>query len=870
MPPRGLGVPLIPLHLRLENFLCYREGVPTLDFTGIHVACLCGPNGHGKSALLDAITWCMWGKARGKTQDDLISYGADQCRVELDFIARDTNYRAVRTHARGGGKRRQGVSDLQLQVLGAGGGQPITGNHIRETQAKIDQIVGMDYETFTNSAFLLQGRADEFSNKTPADRKAVLAKILGLEIYDRLQTRAKDKLDETKSSAAGMQGSLDQMRSELEQIGDLSQELSAVDEDLGRLAQQLEERRLEIEGLRSKVTELERQRNRLEESQRQMQTLGQEIAQLESTVEVARRRVVQYQELLKQSDIIRQGVDELKQAYQSFESLEEARQAYDKLGQAKAQLVRTIDTGRVRLEAQAEQLRVRVEVELPPKVGSESDLADQQTDTRKRLEALEQEETTIAIERENHRTLSTRIGEAQSAAERYKVEGQELRAKLELLRNTDNREAVCPLCQSPLGEDGCGRLAGTYEAEIHDKRRLYRLNAGQLQQLEKEQTNLEGTLAKREATLVQSRRQAELKLSELDRGVKEAHLAQEELKQGEGQLTTTMASLASGEFAADEQTQLKQLDQEIKALGYDDVTRTDAYSRVQKFQSFTEKFQRLTDAESSLPREEESVAQTQDMLQRRQSELTRLEEQHKSDEEEVSGLPQWETGLRQAEETQRELEAQQQRAIGRRGYLVGQQERAQVLEREIIKSSAHLSGLLADQDIYQELVTAFGRQGVQAMLIETVVPRLEEEANLLLGRMTDNRMQVQLETQRERRTGHGDPIETLEIRVTDELGPRSYEMYSGGEAFRINLALRIALSKVLAQRMGAPLPTLFIDEGFGTQDAVGRERILDVIGAIQSDFDKIIVITHLEELKDVFPVRIEVRKEDLGSTFWLS
>ena len=192
------------------------------------------------------------------------------------------------------------------------------------------------------------------------------------------------------------------------------------------------------------------------------------------------------------------------------------------------------------------------------------------------------------------------------------------------------------------------------------------------------------------------------------------------------------------------------------------------------------------------------------------------------------------------------------------------------LEREIAEESARLSQLLGDQDIYQELVTAFGRQGIQAMLIETVVPRLEEEANLLLGRMTDNQMQVQLETQRERRTGRGDPIETLEIRVSDGLGPRSYEMYSGGEAFRINLALRIGLSKVLAQRMGAPLPTLFIDEGFGTQDAAGRERILDVIAAIQDDFEKIIVITHLDDLKDAFPVRIEVQKEELGSTFRLN
>ena len=77
------------------------------------MACLCGENGHGKSALLDAITWCLWGKARGQVQDDLISHGADEARVELEFMARDSRFRVIRSRARAGGRRRQGSSDLQ-------------------------------------------------------------------------------------------------------------------------------------------------------------------------------------------------------------------------------------------------------------------------------------------------------------------------------------------------------------------------------------------------------------------------------------------------------------------------------------------------------------------------------------------------------------------------------------------------------------------------------------------------------------------------------------------------------------------------------------------------------------------------------------
>ena len=101
------------------------------------------------------------------------------------------------------------------------------------------------------------------------------------------------------------------------------------------------------------------------------------------------------------------------------------------------------------------------------------------------------------------------------------------------------------------------------------------------------------------------------------------------------------------------------------------------------------------------------------------------------------------------------------------------------------------------------------------------------------------------------------------------MGTRSYETFSGGEAFRIDFAIRISLSKLLASRSGAPLPILFIDEGFGSQDSSGQERLTEVIQSIQSEFEKIIVITHIDQMKDSFEERIEVLKTEHGSTFQL-
>jgi exonuclease SbcC len=154
------------------------------------------------------------------------------------------------------------------------------------------------------------------------------------------------------------------------------------------------------------------------------------------------------------------------------------------------------------------------------------------------------------------------------------------------------------------------------------------------------------------------------------------------------------------------------------------------------------------------------------------------------------------------------------------------------------------------------------------MIIETAVPELEASANELLNRMTDGRMHVRIETQKEIKTG--EVREALDILISDELGTRAYELYSGGEAFRVNFAIRIALSRLLARRAGAQLRSLFIDEGFGTQDARGREHLVAAINSIQDDFDRILVITHIDELRDAFPVRIEVTKTAQGSQFKLT
>src|SRR5512136_448950 len=141
---------MIPRKLHLRSFMCYREE-QMLDFSGMHMTSLTGDNGHGKSALLDAMTWALWGKARARRDDELIHLGQSDMEVEFTFDLGGTAYRVLRKRDSSG----RGRTVLDLQVAHNDAFRSIAEPAVRDTQAAIDRLLRIDYDTFTNSAFLL-------------------------------------------------------------------------------------------------------------------------------------------------------------------------------------------------------------------------------------------------------------------------------------------------------------------------------------------------------------------------------------------------------------------------------------------------------------------------------------------------------------------------------------------------------------------------------------------------------------------------------------------------------------------------------------------------------------------------------------------
>src|SRR5258706_15336072 len=100
---------MIPVRLSLKNFLSYGSEIQTIDFEPYHLICLSGKNGHGKSALLDAITWALWGAARkttgpSKPDEGLLRLGQNHMMVALDFKSNGILYRVRREYTIQGSK----------------------------------------------------------------------------------------------------------------------------------------------------------------------------------------------------------------------------------------------------------------------------------------------------------------------------------------------------------------------------------------------------------------------------------------------------------------------------------------------------------------------------------------------------------------------------------------------------------------------------------------------------------------------------------------------------------------------------------------------------------------------------------------------
>jgi exonuclease SbcC len=837
------------LSITLENFLAYRAST-SVSLEGIELAVLSGENGAGKSSLLDAITWALWGEARAKTDDELLHTGKSVMTVSVEFHHDGTRYRVTRIHELKRGKKlllyrvNSSHNGREVQIWDEPIWEPLGDGAVKSTQATINKLLKLTFDTFVHSAFLQQGKADSLMLQPPRDRKDLLVDILDLTRWAKYEKAAKKQREILEKSLARV----------ADQIANYEIELAEgprLQDELHKAQVHLIETDAVYQTIDDQYRQLQNVEKELEAAQKQQLILQQQIKRANDDVKDCDQRLLRYIKELSDYTPLLDSADEIETRFAELQTLTALSAQLDTQREQHVKLTGRLDAERKTVEtniANAQKQFSALKKKLPT-----DNLAAQLADVEQKIEALDQAKGERETLREQIIMLERELAALAADNATIHKQGNVVKERLALLESSEG--ALCPICRQPLDEAHKAEVVSQLQIERDDFREQYKINQARLKQIEangqRDQQTAEALdrQLKTLSTLIAQRAKLEALQSQ-------AQTINDDLIEKSEQLTMLQNQLAAEDYG-------HSLRDQLVALGYDTAYHDQIKAARLERESYREWSVRLAQARERLPALEADRESTET---RRASLSERLD----VDKIGLETLRDQIGALQESIRYQEQVEADWKKARkamdnARVDHQSAQQKLAALpaIARQRDEAIVQQNNLREEQADYDELIKACGRNGVVLLIIDSALETLGDATNQLLSRLTDNQLHVDFKTQS--LTKSGDLIDTLDIIINDGDMSRAYELYSGGEGFRINFAVRVALSQMLAHRAGTQLQTLVIDEGFGSQDSAGRDKLIEAINAIRSQFELILVVTHIDELREAFPIQIRVTKGANGS-----
>jgi len=898
---------MIPITLQIKNFLSYGPEIQTIQFEPYRLICLSGRNGHGKSALLDAITWAVWGQARkisgmAKADANLLRLGQTQMMVSLDFECNGHRYRIRREYAKTYGKPYAaldfGFITPEDKVF-----HPLTDKTIRATQHKIESTIGLNFETFINSAFLRQGQSHEFSQKSPKDRKKILASILDLDQYETLRKAAMEKNKEASIAKEQVTALLASIKTELDQSGDTQEKQKKCRKQLEAIKKNEQEYALKLTSIEKKQVEFTKkeqaynlclyQKEQLLKNETEKQSELRKLFELWRKVNRLKRSLSQKLLLEKEKDCLEKEIKEYQKKFQRHLDLQQNLLTLKEKTQAfESQHAQTVSEKAHHFKIERERCTHTIQELKKSSKKSEDDAKELSSEKKAYEKELIQLKATITALKKRIKTIAsaealfekrkhyyhTWVAQANAAQNEY---NQLLRKQNFTL---DEKNPSCPLCEQNLSASRKRFLKTKFSQEqkkiIHRLHRFKRIIPRLKKILMQQHEELKILKKDQEEEKI-----ASAKISDLEKQLHKYELNIQKIKELQKKYTTDISetekridalkkeeakyikesnnSLKKNTEYIEIIKQQKNAQKELEKLSFNSEALKNNEKKLQEITDQLEKFTNINQQISSqhdrkqqihamcnqlrvIKKEKITLEKQQKILEKELAESHALKEEKQTIQSQISSL------YKQKEEVFQEKGRLENQLLKRKQHI----EQSKEYEKKVKK-------LDSEAYDYQLISQALSKDGIQALLIEDALPEIEQEANALLAQLTENQAHIIIDSLRDLKKGGSK--ETLDIKISDPMGIRPYELYSGGEAFRIDFALRIAISKLLARRAGTSLQTLIIDEGFGSQDEEGLSRIMDAIYKIQDNFCKVIIVSHLATMKDQFPVHFYVEKGPNGS-----
>ncbi len=943
-----------PLALSMEGFGPFRR--PTdVDFTDAELLAFVGPTGSGKSTIIDAITFALYGSVAryddNRAVAPVINQTSTQAKVRLDFEVAGRQYRAVRVVRR----TKQGATTPEARLER---GDEVLAADARAVTEAVSALLGLDAAQFNKTVVLPQGRFAEFLHDKPANRQATLRGLLDLGLYERMGREARQRAATAKAQADGFADDVATLQQELtderhrqltaavgaldaarRRVDEGAAELARLSDEAGRRDEELAvlDRTLELLGTVTPPPDLE---ELVADERAAACELEAATARLAHAREGRARALadalagpdpVEVQLQLHAHVRHREARDALARAETALTAVRQRADAAD----TAARQVRERLTELERAVAAAQE----AERESLEQVGDGSDesatrdllaLHDRYHQARREITALDEAAgaTTAAAQ---SALATVQAAEDEERRVRGVFELAQTRAGAAGLAATLRVGEHCPVCQQPVHElpevppdeeldvlrrardeathalteargraDAAGRAAAAATAEQQlGHRSLAELAAAlqgrpardeaarTLEAIERARAMLAAarTRAVEAAAALDGARRDPRSVAALDAAeaaAKEMLGAEAAVSEQQRQLKEAVAGLAHvpGEAEvhaaiADAERLAKQRQQAEDELIRAERDHADAQARVQAVA------ERLTNARTALENARDRVAvldppmiDRNDVAGAWRELMGWVSTEQQATAERRRAADSARAAVRAAHgQLERELRAavtglvpDEHRPIGalREALTQARAEAAAAVGRfeaeraRLDNLRARVGVLREDAAVADSLGRLLSATGFEAWLMAAALDELCARATTRLHALSGGRYSLVLADREFLVRDHHN---------ADEL--RNVRTLSGGETFLASLALALALAEATAELAPAGAPTIesiFLDEGFGTLDADTLDTVAAAIEDLGASGRMVAIVTHIRELAERMPVRLEVATSAGGST----
>ena len=788
--------------LSLSNFRQHADTRIVFDtgLTGI-----IGANGSGKTTILEAIAWAIYGNPAARGTRDSIRFNRagprSSVRVELEFELGGHSYRVVR-----------GLTNAELYLDGS---STAIANSISGVSELLTRRLGMTREEFFNTYFTGQKELSVMAAMGPSERAQFLSHVLGYERLRAAQKILRERRSEISARIAGLRQGMPDADVVLGQLREAeARRGSALDNaTAARARQERAEERLALVRPRWELMQRERE---------QLQSLLSELRVAEAEDVSLRRDTERLARELGEIAVARAERERLMIQLAPYGELHAEFQRLEVLAREEGRR-QTLIAAREALEQELVRLRERrARIETAPRLEEEVSEA---------LDAKRAEVELIDGQLEARRTEWVRDRqEAETKRQALRDQYAELRQQRDRLAAA-GEEGACPTCARPLA----GTLRSVLElldSQVETVRVDGNYYKGRVEQLHEMPADLREMDDRRRALTQEA--------NVLERRYMKVQLAVQELAQIGGDITSKEERLAS-------------LAGELDAIpaGYDPERHDTVRLELDRLMPLDARATRLSaqiEREPALQRESAQVRQQSAVLAERLLRLrTELEARTVSEEDFIALRAEHEEASRESHAASVAVAATESEASGAAAAL----EVARRAARELEDRQRQLGDLNTHKRLHDELDRAY--TDLRTDLNFQLRPELSELASAFLADLTDSRYtELELDDQ-------------YNVVVLEDGLPKP--VISGGEEDLANLVLRLAISQMIAERAGQPFSLLILDEIFASLDELRRASVLELLRHLQDRFEQVILITHVESVRDMLDHVISVRyDEESGSS----